>query len=205
MGCVSLASWAHPCLFPSSLCDLCVAVLAASSICIWPMRGCRMEEKLTEPLLLTSHIAKHLKTLVFFNLHQPYSVDTNCFQWRGLVHARCASRVCSRISTSLVSTQASWVLCLPWELGFVRGKRLLWNLWANSMPPIEIHPPSVPSLWARTGGMVPLMISDHLWSQSIQTSPHLWMEQICTNFPGASVTLRFCFCLSSGTFEDCQA
>ena len=47
-------------------------------------------------------------------------------------HVRCVSRVCSRISASLFGTQASWVSRLPWELGFVRGKRLLWNPWASA-------------------------------------------------------------------------
>lgn len=36
----------------------------------------------------------------------------------------------------------------------------------------------------------------------------VWLEQICASglyFPGASIALCFCFCPSSGAFEDCHA
>lgn len=88
-------------------------------------------------------------------------------------------------------------LSLLWELGFVRGKGT--TLGSQDQGLQQEYTSSVPSLWARRGRMRPLMISDHSWSQSIQISfQYGWSKSVpVVYFPGASIALCFCFCLSS--------
>ena len=129
-----------------------------------------------------------------------FSVD------RAAPHVRCVSRVCSRISSSLVSAWASWLSSLPWEVGFVRGKGLLWGPWARASsrntPSLHAFPMCQERENVSFDDFRSFMVPEH------RDQFPVWLEQICASvlyFPGASVTLCFCFCLSSGAFEDCHA
>lgn len=121
-------------------------------------------------------------------------------------HVKCVSRVCSRISSSLISAWASRLSSLPWELGFVRGKGLLWDPWASASSRKASSLSIFPMGQERENGSFDDFRS--FMAPEYTDQFPVWLEQICARvlyFPGASITLCFCFCLSSGAFEDCHA